>query len=175
MLNITFQINLITIIHDLEDFINNLINSEVSGIKCSITNGIIKYEGPAGTIFNKWSHRAGLILGLYNHEFETTLLDLMDNPLSAPILNFGNVLYLKTSLPNIARLNVQNDEMLTNIAYKVNEFIYPNLPIISNKKGEWMNIKCENLNDLTFTLCDFMLKPIICLSPIFITLEVELD
>jgi hypothetical protein len=122
-----------------------------------------------GTI-KEFTHRAGLICGLYGRR--DSLLVFGFEKVNFPLINYGNVLYLKSNLPKTVGLNIKDNETQQCIAYKSIEFIYNGLPIICRKEGEWINIKSENMNSLSFQLCDCFLEPIICRSPVFLTLEV---
>jgi hypothetical protein len=112
-----------------------------AGVKCFEDNGMFVYNAVEPFVIQEWSYRVGLLMGLYNSvgEIEAEL----DNDgsyyiraLSHPIINFGNVLYIKSTLPDIVGLNVSGEETQQNVAYKSIEFIYPGLPIVSRLEGK---------------------------------------
>jgi hypothetical protein len=153
---------------------------QVAGITCYEHNGLFVYNSESPFTFEEWSYRAGLLMGFYNTPAPIEAVLENDDSYyvrapSYPIINFGNVLYIKSTLPDIVGLNVSGEETQQNVAYKSIEFIYPGLPIVSRLEGKWVSIKSEHLNHVTFQLCDFMLTPIICRSPIFLTIEVSME
>jgi hypothetical protein len=48
------------------------------------------------------------------------------------------------------------------------------LPLICDKKGEWIKINQNNFTQLKFTLYDFMRQPVIIYAPIHIKLELKI-
>jgi hypothetical protein len=60
------------------------------------------------------------------------------------------------------------------IVSKSIEFMRLALPLICNKIGEWIKINHNNFTQLEFTLCDFMIPPVIIHAPIHNKLEVKI-
>lgn len=117
------------------------------------------------------SHRARMLCGMYHCDLP---VDLPFKAPSIPLTSFGNQLYLVSNLPSPVgvRGNDKNKEEYRSIVYKASDFIYPNIPVNSRTPGPIITTKTEALTDLEFTLCDFLMKPVILHSPLTITIEV---
>jgi hypothetical protein len=157
-----------TIVDDVNEVIKN------SGLKFEYRDGNYGFNSKDddGHALQYFTHRVGMICGLYELDMKTFFMIYMFKRVNFPLLNYGNVLYLKSSLPKTVGLNIKGDETHQCVAYKIAEMCYYSLPILSKEKGEWITVKTEDMQRMIFQLCDCFLEPIICRSPIFITLEV---
>ena len=123
------------------------------------------------------SHRVRLLMGFY----ELISFPIHSNKVdagyeivfnSAPYLNFGNILYLTSSLSNVCAFNDnKNKQINMSVCYSISEFFAPGLPLISKIIGPNVNIRPLELSNLQFTLVDFQFYPIILKAPLHITLE----
>ena len=59
------------------------------------------------------------------------------------------------------------------IIYKTNEYVFNGYQFVSSNRGNWFTIKSSQLQQLEFTLVDFMLEPIILHAPLYLTLEIR--
>ena len=123
------------------------------------------------------SHRVRLLMGFYElisfpiHSNKVdTGFEIVLN--SAPYLNFGNILYLTSSLSNVCAFNDnKNKQINMSVCYSINEFFAPGIPLISKAIGPNVNIRPLELSNLQFTLVDFQFYPIILKAPLRITIE----
>lgn len=135
------------------------------------SNGCLKFASELYTRITDASHRVRMLCGMYHCDLP---VDLPFKAPSIPLTCFGNQLYLVSNLPSPVgvRGNNKNKEEYRSIVYKASDFIYPNIPVNSRTPGPIITTKTEALTDLEFTLCDFLMKPVILHSPLTITIEV---
>jgi hypothetical protein len=119
------------------------------------------------------SHRAKLCFGFYHTTLPVGSIGRKIISPSVPYFNYSNVLYLVSDVGKLVGTNLIFDER-RQIAYKSIEFMRLELPVICDKKGEWIKIYENKFTQLEFTLCDFMMEPIIIHAPIHITIEVKI-
>lgn len=119
------------------------------------------------------SHRARLLLGLYDSSLPITSSNDRIMSQSVPFLCYGNVLYLTARTDFISSLNLGNKEITKSICYRINELLYPGVPVCCKLPGNYSIISSDQLSTLEFQLVDFQLEPVILHAPLFITLEVE--
>ena len=124
-------------------------------------------------VIKEASHRAKLLLGLYDTQLPITSTNKTINSPSVPFLCYGNVLYLTARTDFISSLNLGDKEITRSICYRINELLYPGVPICSKLPGSWSIIHSDQLSTLEFRLVDFKLEPVILHAPLFITLEIE--
>lgn len=124
-------------------------------------------------VIKEATHRARLILGLYHDFLPMVSTNKQVCCSSVPYLCYGNVLYLTSKTDFIATLNIDNKEVNRSICYKINELLYPGVPISCKLPGSWSIIHTDQLSSLEFQLCDFMLQPVKLHAPLFITIEVQ--
>ncbi len=117
------------------------------------------------------THRAQLLLGLYytklplkstNHEF------IMP---SVPFVCYGNNLFLQPRVSAVVGRSSDNGLSYTSLCYCVNEIFVPGIAIISHRLGSFTKIAYSDITKMEFTLVDFLGKPVILKSPLFITME----
>ena len=119
------------------------------------------------------SHRAKMLLGLYHTHLPIASTNKRLFCVSSPLLWYGNVLYLTARTDFVSVVNTDNKEITRSIAYKVNELLYPGVPINCRLPGSWSVISSDQLSSLEFTLVDFQLEPVILQSPLFLSLEIQ--
>ena len=145
--------------------------STITGLSITMrTDGLLNIAGSYAKISGA-THRVKLLMGLYHTDLPLTLP--CTSP-SIPLSGFGNMLYLVSNLPSPVgvRGNDKNKEEYRSIVYKGSDYIYPNIPVNSRTPGPVIITKTEALTDLEFTLCDFLMEPVILHSPLTITIEV---
>ena len=124
-------------------------------------------------VIKEASHRAKLILGLYHSHLPITSTNRTLLCQSVPYLCYGNVLYLTSKTDFVSTINIDDHEINRSICYKVNELLYPGVPICSKMPGSWSIIHTDSLGTLEFQLMDFQLQPVKLHAPLFITIEIE--
>jgi hypothetical protein len=90
------------------------------------------------------------------------------------MLTYGNVLYLKSNQGNALGVIIEGNKYHTPCIYRINNFLKPGLPIISNQKGDRVIVNAEAAKTITMQLVDFMYEPIVLKSPMFVTLKIKL-
>ncbi len=152
-------------------------------LTCTINDrGLIELNGDSDFIITDASHRIKLLFGMYHMTLpiqssskirtssETQSVIQMN---SVPYVCYGNVLYLTARTDALALMNAHDgNEETQSIAYKVNEFLYPNAPIIAKLPGSWNCVRMSQLKTLEFRLVDFMLEPVVLHAPLYVTLEI---
>ena len=83
------------------------------------------------------------------------------------------MLYLTSKTDFITTLNLDNHEINRSICYKVNELLYPGIPVSCKLPGNWSIIHSDQLSSLEFQLVDFMLQPVKLHAPLYLTIEIE--
>ena len=124
-------------------------------------------------VIKEASYRVKLLLGLYNSQLPMTSSNHQIMSQSVPYLSYGNVLYLTARTDFVSVVNTEDKEITKSIAYKLNELLYPGMPICCKLPGSWSIIHSDQLSSLEFQLVDFKLHPVILHAPLFITLEIE--
>ena len=118
------------------------------------------------------SHRAKLLLGLYNTELPTPYTNSLKIN-SVPYTCYGNNLYLKSRISNIVGfMDSMNRETYISICYHIFEIFYPNMPIICRIPGNIIKIKPTDLTNMEFSLVDFQDEPVLLKAPLNIVMEV---
>ena len=119
------------------------------------------------------SYRVKLLFGLYHSSLPLSSIQKQIKCPSVPMLSYADVLYLTSKTDFVSVVNIDNREETRSICYKVNEIIYPGVPISCKLPGSWSMIHTDSLGSLEFRLVDFNLQPIILHSPLFITIEIQ--
>lgn len=91
---------------------------------------------------------------------------------SVPYFNASPILYLLSRTDAICLTNARCTEESQSIVFKTHELFVNGYPFSSTNNGNWFKIKSSQLQQLKFTLVDFMLEPIILHAPLYITVEV---
>ena len=119
------------------------------------------------------SYGAKLVLGLYHSTLPISSTQKQILMPSVPMLSYSNILYLTSKTDFISVVNIENREETRSICYRVNEIIYPGVPICSKIPGSWSIIHSDSLSTLEFQLCDFNLKPIKLHAPLYLTIDIQ--
>ena len=124
-------------------------------------------------VIKEASHRARLLLGLYHTTLPIASTQKQIMMPSIPYTSYGNVLYLTARTDFITVVNTNDKEITRSVAYKVNELLYPGVPVCCKLPGNWSIISSDQLSSLEFQLVDFQLKPVVLHAPLYLTLEIE--
>ena len=119
------------------------------------------------------SYRVKLLFGLYHSSLPISSTQKQILMPSIPMLCYSNVLYLTSKTDFVSTINIDDKTETRSICYKVNELLYPGVPVCSKLPGSWSIIHTDQLGLLEFQLCDFNLQPIILHAPLFITIEIQ--
>ena len=160
--------------YELEEVIK-LLNEELPVVASVSDTGVISMEYTKDFQIIDASHRVKLLLGLYHSKFpinsnasKSVIAD------STPMLTYGNVLYLKSNQGNALGMIIEGNRYHSPCIYRINNFLKPGLPIISNQKGDKVIVNAEAAKTITMQLVDFMYEPIVLKSPMFVTLKIKL-
>ena len=124
-------------------------------------------------VIKEASHGARLILGLYHTALPMASIQKQIVCPSVPYLCLGNVLYLMSRTDFVSTINIDETEINRSICYKVNELLYPGVPIVGKLPGPYSIIQSDQLSTLEFKLVDFQLYPVKLHAPLFITIEIQ--
>ena len=159
--------------YDLEELVK-VLNEELPFIASVTDTGVLSFQYTKTFQITNASHRVKLLLGLYHSTFpinsDSNNYIIAD---SAPMLTYGNVLYLKSNQGNALGVIIDGDKYHAPCIYRINNFLKPGLPIISNQKGDKVIVNAEAAKTITMQLVDFMYEPIELKSPLFITLKIK--
>jgi hypothetical protein len=136
-------------------------------------NGTLKITGDFIFRFTYISPRVALIFGATgDYSPSNTYMIEYDMPIK-PILSLGNILYLTSNNTSIVGVNKDGNELMMNLAYKYSGVIFNGFPLVSKRKGPWINCKTSDFFKLEFRLVDFNFEPVVLKNPLFITIEME--
>ena len=124
-------------------------------------------------VIKEMSHRVRLLLGLYHTTLPIASSQKQLVCSSVPFLSYGTTLYLTSKTDFVSVMNIDDKEETRSICYRVNELLYPGVPVCSKLPGQWSIINSDQLSSMEFNLCDFQLQPVILHSPLFITIEIR--
>ena len=124
-------------------------------------------------VIKEASHRAQLILSLYDTKLPIASTNRQIISPSVPFICYGNVLYLTARTDFVSSLNIGDKEITRSICYRINELLYPGVPVCCKLPGPLSFVHSDQLSTLEFQLVDFKLEPVILHAPLFITLEVQ--
>ncbi len=143
-------------------------------LSCTINDrGLIELSGDSDFLITDASHKIKLLFGMYHMTLPIQSSSKIIQMESTPYVCYGNVLYLTARTDALALMNAHDgNEETHSIAYKVNEFLYPNAPIIAKLPGSWNCVRMSQLKTLEFRLVDFMLEPVVLHAPLYITVEI---
>lgn len=161
--------------------INNLLSGQIvpeEGLPFELSiqmndKGLIDMYGSESFSIVDATHRVKLLFGMYHSDLPIESNDNVIHFVSCPYLCLGNILYLTARTDAVCLTNARGDEESISIAYKVNEILYTGFPIASKMPGQWNMIAANQLQQLEFQLCDFMMEPIQLHAPLYITVEIE--
>ena len=158
--------------YELEEVLK-LLNEELPFTVTVTDTGVLSFEYSQQFQITDASHRVKLLLGMYHSNFP---LNTSSNTIiaeSTPMLTYGNVLYLKSNQGNALGVIIDGDKYHAPCIYRINNFLKPGLPIISNQKGDKVMVNAEAAKTITMELVDFMYEPVVLKSPLFITLKIK--
>ena len=124
-------------------------------------------------VIKEASHRVRLVLGLYHTQLPIASIQKQIKSSSVPYLSYGNVLYLTSKTDFISTVNIDEHEINRSICNKINELLYPSVPICCKLPGSWSLIHSDQLSSLEFVLCDFQLQPVILHAPLYVSIEIQ--
>jgi hypothetical protein len=162
------------------DFLYNLINTD-SASKWRIhvdknDVGILSFhinEALFGSslYINGITHRVKLLLGLvnYNNKHERVKNIVCSD---RPDFCFGHMFYLNSFEAGNSMITKDVDGKIigSSIAYIINQFIIPHLPVIVKNKHKQGKRTVNMLSHISFQLCDKYNVPIVLLSPMTIAI-----
>lgn len=143
------------------------------GITISINDsGCYQFVSADEFRIDSCSHRVKLLLGLFHCQFPIPETKEFTAP-ACPMLNYGNVLYLRTLEGTF--VGTRNDvyNLTFPCAYRINQFIKPGVPLLYHKKGEKVIVNVDAAKQITMTLVDFMYEPVVLKSPMFIAIKIK--
>ena len=159
---------------ELEEIVK-LLNEELPLVVSITDAGTLSFQYTKPFQLTDASHRVKLILGLYHMKFPISSDDnnfiIAD---STPMLNYGNVLYLRSLQGNSVGMIHDSVNVYAPCIYRINTFLKSGLPLISDKKGDKIIVNAEAAKTITMQLVDFMYEPVILKSPMFITLKIKM-
>lgn len=156
--------------YDLEELPN--IVGELTDLTVKLNDaGVLEFSSATSEVILDCSHRVKLLLGLYNMSFPITLPAVAS---SAPMLNYGNLLYLKSIQGASVGMILDQGQASTPCIYRINSFLKSGLPLISDKKGDKIIVNAEAAKTISMQLVDFMYEPVILKSPMFVTIKIKL-
>ena len=159
---------------ELEEIVK-ILNEELPLITTITDSGTLSFQYTKPFQLTGASHRVKLILGLYHMKFpiksDENNFIIAD---STPILNYGNVLYLKSLQGNSVGMIHDSANVYAPCIYRINTFLKSGLPLISEKKGDKIIVNAEAAKTIKMQLVDFMYEPVILKSPMFITLKIKM-
>ena len=158
--------------YELEEVLK-LLNEELPFTVTVTDTGVLSFEYSQQFQITDASHRVKLLLGMYHSNFPLNTSSNIIIADSTPMLTYGNVLYLKSNQGNALGVIIDGDKYHAPCIYRINNFLKPGLPIISNQKGDKVMVNAEAAKTITMELVDFMYEPIILKSPMFITLKIK--
>ena len=119
------------------------------------------------------SHRVKMLLGLYDTELPLTSSNSVIKASSAPLVSFGNVLYLQSLQGSNIGTRVDKNYYSAPIIYPLNTFMKSGLPIISNKKQDKVTVNIDAAKCIKIRLVDFKFEPVILRNPLFVSIKIK--
>ncbi len=108
------------------------------------------------------------------HESTPSNINPVIESAAAPVLNYGNVLYLTSVQGSSIQTRLNTKELCSlPVLYRVNSFMKAGLPLIINKKGDVQIRNTDAARSIKITLVDWMFKPVILKSPMTIALKIK--
>ena len=146
-----------------------------SGVTVTMNDtGCLELAGAGQIKITECSHRVQLLLGIYNMKFPIVSNNNTIVCPSTPIINYGNLLYLKSHQGNSVGMMINDKNYHTPCIYRINQFLKSGIPLISDKKGDKIIVNAEAAKTITMQLVDFMYEPVILKSPMFVTVKIKM-
>ena len=147
---------------------------EKSGITVETNlSGVLIFKASQEFSIINASHRVKLLLGLYDVNLPLKSKNNIIKSPSSPLVSFGNVLYLQSLQGTAIGTRVDKNYYSSPVIYRINTFIKSGLPVISNKKQDKVITNTDAAKQIKVRLVDFKFEPVICLSPLFITIKIK--
>ena len=142
----------------------------------NINNKTITINSTQLITLKEGTHRAKLITGLYNtKEFVCNANEEIIVP-DLPILDFANKLYLVSLQGVPMNSSIEDQEYMPSVIANIDTMIIDGEPLMVNydmTKPIKIKTNTDSLKYLEMKLVDFMFKPIILKSPLFITIKIN--
>ena len=159
---------------ELEEIVK-ILNEELPLITTITDAGTLSFQYTKPFQLTDASHRVKLILGLYHMKFPISCdSNNFIIAASTPMLNYGNVLYLRSLQGNSVGMIHDSSNVYAPCIYRINTFLKSGLPLISDRKGDKIIVNAEAAKTITMQLVDFMYEPVILKSPMFVTLKIKM-
>ena len=145
---------------------------------CDVTveldaSGVLLFKAPIEFQIVRASHRVKMLLGLYDTELPLTSSNSVIKASSAPLVSFGNVLYLQSLQGSNIGTRVDKNYYSAPIIYRLNTFMKSGLPIISNKKQDKVTVNIDAAKCIKIRLVDFKFEPVILRNPLFVAIKIK--
>ena len=142
----------------------------------NINNKTISINSTKNITLTSATHRAKLITGLYNtKEFICNANEEIIVP-DLPILDFANKLYLVSLQGVPMNSSIDDQEYTPSVIANIDAMVIDSEPLMVNydmTKPIKIKTNTDSLKYLEMRLVDFMFKPIILKSPLFITIKIN--
>lgn len=142
----------------------------------NINNKTISINSTKNITLTSSTHRAKLITGLYNtKEFICNANEEILVP-DLPILDFANKLYLVSLQGVPMNSSIDDQEYTPSVIANIDAMVIDGEPLMVNydmTKPIKIKTNTDSLKYLEMRLVDFMFKPIILKSPLFITIKIN--
>ena len=168
--------------YDLDSLTETLseLLSSVPGLSVSFSaSGTLVFSSVNPFTINSASHRVKLLLGLFDcqfpldSEYDSSSQYYRITAPACPMTTFGNVLYLQSLQGSAVGSRVDRNYYTAPVIYRINAFIRPGLPLITNKKQNKVVVNTEAAKQIKITLVDFKFEKIILKSPLFVCIKIK--
>ena len=143
----------------------------------NVNNRTISLNPSVDLKFIEGSHRAKLITGFYDAPAGKKFEKNVDvNVPDLPILDFANKFYLVSLQGQAVHSSISDEEYTPSVIANIDTMYMDNEALIVNyDQAKPIKIKCntDSLKYLEMRLVDFMFKPVILKSPLFITIKIK--
>jgi hypothetical protein len=158
-------------------YLNNLFKIEEYNYSVTVAktpSGVLQFVGNRPFKIVNITHRVKLLLGLIHYDFEANFV-ISYTGTEPPTFTFNNILYLRSmTIGHSVRMQDENSQPKNpDLLYIINEFMIPQLPMITNKKGLKIIHPYEPKIKVKITLTDVYLEPIVLRSPLFVNLQIR--
>lgn len=156
--------------------IKNILNN-ISVFEVNIKDRKLTIKPTKNVVIESISHRAALITGFYNTKFPLQLKSGIEYVIEDIPIFQHTKLYLISLQGQAVYSNIGDQEYTPSVIANIDTMIIDNKPFIYNfeQQGKPIKIKTntDSLKYLEMRLVDFMYKPIILKSPLFINVKIK--